>query len=153
MNPRDAKVSQQAPSDGMSLGDLGVATISPPPMAVYKLPVSAPTVAHETSSGRHERNRSDVENRQRPEGIPSAAAGRPRSGRLFETSPGERTQLRNQKVARPVRLVPRVLSGSAPDDTAVPLVSGQTAALGKVPLESGLGTVLGTPVTRSRSSA
>jgi hypothetical protein len=116
--------------------------IQPPPMAVYKSSVSAPTVAHETSSGRHERNRSDV---RKPH-------GRPRSGRLFETSPGVRAQLRNQKVADPSRSVPRVLSDSAPDNRTLSLVSGQTAALGKVPFESGMGTALGKLVIRSRCS-
>jgi len=115
----------------------------PRPAAVYKVPVSAPRVAqtqvaHATSA---------------TEATPTSHTADPAPGDYFETSPGERTQLRNQKAASPLRPVPRVLSGSAWGDMAPSLVSGHTAALGKAPLESGAGAKSGTPVINLCRSA
>ena len=124
----------------------GPTKIQPPSVAVYKLPTSASIVAHGTNSERHKRNRSAARNRRRSQASFEIVAGRPRHGRLNEPNPVERTQLRNQKLACPLRPTPRVLSGSALDRMAVALVAGQTAALGNAPLESGVGAASGKPV-------
>ena len=122
-------------------------TIQPPATAVYKLSPSAPTVAHGTNSGRHERNRSGTRSQRPPSWV---TEGPPSHRGLTEPRPVACTRLRKAPT-RPLRSSPRVLSDVVFGRMTLALVPGQTAAPGKAPLESGAGAKSGTPVTGSES--
>jgi hypothetical protein len=136
-------------ADGLRLRRTGAfpyaPKIQPLSVAVYKLPISASAVAHETSSGRSERRKRGA---MKPTGACMTPAGPARPGRLHRRQSQGALAPTERIAPRPLRHTPPVLRVMLCVDTTVRLGSGQTAARGGAPLESGQGAPSRTPVNR-----